>query len=125
MLFYLINLLTFREGENMKKIQFPSGSYFVEKKNVTSTLFESGGTASGYFHKLPKRGIRFYNMQDEPILFLVNNKHGERFFVSCYMFGKDMYYMNAVSTTTEKMLGLDSISYSEGIDLANDIFESV
>lgn len=50
----------------MKKIAFPNGKYFVEKKNITDTLFLSEGTATGWYKEI-KNEIVFYNIQDVPM----------------------------------------------------------
>lgn len=106
------------------KVIFPNAYYVDDKKKVVDTLFNSGGTALGYY-KQRKGGIMFYDMQDKPFLFLVSNKYNEKFFVSCYCFEGKIYYMFALSSNTEKLLGIDKLKYSEGIKLAEDIYKQI
>ena len=83
--------------------------YFVRKNSqITDTLFLPGGTASGTF-KVTAAGILFSNLQGEPFAFLVANRHGERFFVSCSRSEPDggrIRYLFSTMTCDEKYLGL-------------------
>jgi hypothetical protein len=83
--------------------------YFVSRKSeITDTLFAPlrGGTASGYY-KTVKGGIRFHHPTGECFAFLVANRYGERFFVSC---GKQsdgrVFYSYALAEKGRQILGL-------------------
>lgn len=88
-----------------------STCYFVRKPSqVVESLFLHEGTASGTF-KVTAGGILFSNLQGEPFAFLVANRHGERFFVSCSRSEPDggrIRYMYCTMERDEETLGLPS-----------------
>lgn len=105
----------------IKRVTFPSGIYFVRTdKDVINSLFEDKQTASGTFKRF-KRGVMFYDMQKNPLFYLVCNKYGERFFVSCGKHNGKTFYMHALTNTTEKLLGFDTMKYSDEAYFARSI----
>lgn len=99
--------------------------YAKNDREFADTLFHKNGTAYGYYKK-HKGGVLLMNMQKEPFAFIVNNKHNEQFFVSCRKTesGK-IRYMFSTSSADDKFLGLDSLGYIAGIELAQDIIKQV
>ena len=84
----------------------------------------NGKTASGMY-KILSNGIRFHMANGEPFLFLVANKHSERFFVSCSRQSNGrIYYNYSTSSTDEKTLGLPESSLA-CYNLAESIWLSI
>ena len=110
-----------------KLITFPNGSCYVRsKRELVNSLFNpiNGQTASGIY-KILSNGIRFHKANGEPFLFLVANKHAERFFVSCSRQPDgQIRYQYSTSSIDEKTLGLPE-SYMERYDLASSIWLSM
>ena len=110
-----------------KLITFPNGSCYVRSnRELVNSLFNpiNGQTASGTF-KVLSNGIRFYKANGEPFLFLVANKHAERFFVSCSLQPDgQIRYQHSISSIDEKTLGLPK-SYLACYDLASSIWLSM
>jgi hypothetical protein len=52
---------------------FNGKKYAKNDAEFTSSLFDAGGTCSG-FYKRTKNGIRLFNMQREPLAFIVTNE---------------------------------------------------
>ena len=95
-----------------KLITFPNGScYISSNRELVNSLFTpiNGQTASGTF-KVLSNGIRFYTANGEPFLFLVANKHSERFFISCSRYNGRIQYQYSTSSSDEKTLGLPKSS---------------
>lgn len=91
----------------------------------TETLFERNGTATG-FYKKHKGGLLLLDMNKKPFAAVINNRHGETFFVSVSVQPNgQMFYMYGTSTETDKVLGIDMLSYSEGIQAAKNAINYV
>ena len=95
--------------------------YAANDKEFISTLFQTGGTAYGYY-KVKKNGILLMDMQKIPFAFVVNNKHGEQFFVSCIKQedGRIRYFYSTTGRD-ETILGLDKLGYMAGLELARNV----
>ena len=110
-----------------KLITFPNGSCYVpSNRELVNSLFApiNGQTASGMFKVLPN-GIRFHKANGEPFLFLVANKHSERFFVSCSrQLDGQIRYNYSTSSIDEKTLGLPESSLA-CCNLASSIWLSI
>lgn len=107
----------------MKTLFTTQEIYFSEnKKSLVQSLFSpiNGRTASGTWQKL-KGGILFRDPKGEKRAFLVINKWGEKFFVSCYEQNAKTFYMNALSTKDEEFLGLKGATMSEESRIAETI----
>ena len=108
----------------MKKTIKLNGNTFTTAGDFIETLFSpiNGKTAAGFYAK-KKNGILFHKPDGSPWFFLVANKHGERFFVSCGTANNRLFYMNALCSSDEKQLGIEGMKYSEEIALAERIWE--
>ena len=110
-----------------KLITFPNGSCYVSSNHeLMDSLFNpiNGQTASGMY-KVVSNGIRFYKANGEPFLFLVANKHSERFFVSCSRQPDGrIRYQYSTSSSDEKTLGLPESSLA-CCNLASSIWLSI
>ena len=110
-----------------KLIAIPNGSCYVRSnRELVNSLFNpiNGQTASGTF-KVLSNGIRFHKANGEPFLFLVANKHSERFFVSCSRRPDGrIQYQFSISSIDEKTLGLPK-SYLACYNLASSIWLSI
>jgi len=111
---------------NVQKIVgFPSGAWFAPSLSaLASSLFQSGGTASGFF-KVRKHGVLFHHGNGEPFVFLVANKHGERFFVSCgrQSDGRTVY-LHALTSRDREVFGIPEKMFDAGA-LAESIWQFV
>jgi len=76
-------------------------------KLLVESLFKSPHTASGVF-KVRKNGILFLGGDGDPFAFLVANRFGERFFVSCRKneLGKGIRFFFSLMESDEKKLGV-------------------
>lgn len=95
------------DNQPLVSVRFPSGVCFSPSKSaLVSSLFNPGGTASGFF-KMRANGILFCRGNGDAWFFLVANKHGERFFVTC---GKQSdgrtVYMHSLSEYDRVPLGI-------------------
>jgi hypothetical protein len=107
------------------KLHITPQVYFVKSgKALVETLFQPTGTASGIF-KIRKDGILFMRPNGDPFAFLVANRHGERFFVTCYRFEGDgkMRYMHALTEEGERLLGLFEMSFKESHETASRVWK--
>ena len=105
-------------------IQFPSGLYFVKgHRALAETVFRKGGTASGYY-QARKNGVLFSRPNGEPWFFLVINRYGERFFVSCgtRSDGCTVYFHALSSNDTETLF--PRLSYGERHAIARELAQS-
>jgi hypothetical protein len=100
-------------------VEFPNGSKYIPKNKGAEKMFAGHGISGTY--KKVKYGVRFCDAENNPFLFLVCNKDGERFFVSCSSQLGKVWYMYSTSESTEKKVGLDSLSYMEKSELAKRI----
>lgn len=102
-----------------------NGKKFAKNdKEFTDTLFQQGGTAHG-FYKAIKGGIQLFNIQHELIAFIVNNSHGEQFFVTASKCAGKARYMFSTDRIVEKYLGLDTLGYLAQKDAAHDAINSL
>lgn len=74
-------------------------------------------------YKARKRGIMFFDEQGEPFAFLVANRHGERFFVSCFNTCEGVRYMYALTSAATEKMGLAELSYREEKETAYKVWE--
>lgn len=86
--------------------------YAKNEKEFIGTLFEQGGTASGYYSK-KSNGILLKDAHRAPFAFIAKNKHGEVFAVSACTFEGKTRYMYGASEKTKTILGLDSVKYQD------------
>jgi hypothetical protein len=91
---------------------------------LTASLFHKGGTANGTY-KVRKNGILFLNAKGEPFAFLVANRHGERFFVSCCTEGNGIRYGYGLADWDKALLGLSGYAYRAMQDEPARIWESL
>jgi hypothetical protein len=89
-----------------------NGINFAKNDNeFTSSLFVKGATCRGYY-KATKRGIQLLDMQENLFAFIVNNKHSEKFVVSCLrMANGKIRYMHSTTIPCNIWLGLDKLGY--------------
>ena len=96
----------------MKTLKIGSTQFAHSKSALVGSLFNSGGTCNGTFH-VRKGGILFKNAKGENFAFLVANRHGERFLVSCSDHNGKTVYHYALSDADAVTLGVSSLKYSE------------
>ena len=102
----------------MNALIVSDSAFFVSSpKLLVESLFHSPRTASGVF-KVRKNGILFLSGDGNPFAFLVANRFGERFFVSCRKneLGKGIRYFFSITDADEKRLGMpESIQGKDAI----------
>lgn len=91
---------------------------------LTASLFQGGGTANGTY-KVRKGGVLFLNAKGEPFAFLVANRHGERFFVSCCTEGNGIRYGYGLADWDKCLLGLSGLGYMAQGDESRRVWESL
>lgn len=108
------------------KILNVGNAAFTAKEEMIETLFQpiNGKTAAG-FYKKRAHGILFSRPSGEPWFFLVANKWGERFFVSCGQVDGRVFYMHSLSQRDEETLGIEKLKYSESHELAESIWNEI
>lgn len=60
-------------------------------------------------YKKRKRGVIFFDQEGDPFVFLVANPGHFQFFVTAYKHGEKIYYMHALTSSAEKMLGFTGL----------------
>lgn len=99
-----------------------NGRKFAKNDNeFLGSLFDAAGTCSG-FYKMVRGGCRLYNMQKDLFAFVVNNKHGEQFFVSAHMFDGKPRYMHALTDKDSALLGFGVMTYRQQREAAEALF---
>lgn len=92
---------------------------------LAASLFHSGGTSSGCF-KVTSKGVLFMLPDGSPFAFLVANRHGERFFVSCSRQSDGrVRYMYSTALRDEARLGLAGMGYAAQGAEAVRVWDSV
>jgi len=101
-------------------------TYFVRTSALlTDSLFNKGGTASGTF-KIRKNGILFCKPNGDPFAFLVINKFGERFFVTCSKQPDGrIRYMFGLCELDKAALGLASLGFTAERNEAERVADSL
>lgn len=101
--------------------------FFVRyKKALVPSLFQGPATPSGFF-KVRKNGVLFLDLDGNPFAFLVANKHGERFFVTCRKTDEtgELRFMYSLCLTDLKKLGLEHLSFLKKMETAERIWREV
>lgn len=84
----------------------------------------TNGENGGAIRKM-KGGFLFMDDTKKPFMFLVNNKHGERFFVSATEVEGKIHYMYGLSEYDSRIAGIHELGYLGEIELANQIVEQL
>ncbi|ARL04371.1 hypothetical protein [Burkholderia pseudomallei] len=96
--------------------------------DINGRLFGPTGSAIDGLtgsYELARNGVLLRDMQGEPFVLIVGNKHNEYFFVSCRQTGEGIRYLHSTSTPDERRLGLDSLGYSATGELAEKLVRAV
>jgi hypothetical protein len=105
---------------------FNDRAYCQNDKEFTESLFHpiNGRTANGFYERTGG-GIRLFNLQHELFAFIKSpNKQTEAFVVSAYNYAGQVRYMHALTSTAEKYLGFDPLTYSEMYGACAAVFQS-
>lgn len=96
-----------------------------DKEFINTLFMKRDSTALGYY-RVMKNGIKLMDHQKQPIMFIVNNRHGEQFIVSCKKLdnGKTLYSY-ALSSSDEELIGFDKLGYREQIEATKQAIESI
>ena len=104
----------------MKQTLTIQGRHFVSsRREAIETLFApiEGRTAHGRY-KARRGGIMLYDLQDNPRVFIVNNRHG-RFFVSASIHDGRYWYMHGLADSDAEWLGTSELGYAAEIAAAS------
>ena len=111
----------------MNTLLVSDSAFFVSSpKLLVESLFQSPQTASGIF-KVRKNGILFLGGDGTPFAFLVANRFGERFFVSCSKNEnpKGIRYLYSLMDSDKLKLGLNGIGYKNELEIASRVWDDV
>ena len=109
----------------MNTLTVSDSAFFVSSpKLLVESLFQSPQTASGIF-KVRKNGILFLGGDGTPFAFLVANRFGERFFVSCSKNEnpKGIRYLYSLMDSDKLKLGLNGIGYKNELEIASRVWD--
>lgn len=111
----------------MNTLIVSDSTFFVSShKLLVASLFQSPRTASGIF-KVRKNGILFLGGDGTPFAFLVANRFGERFFVSCSKNEnpKGIRYLYSLMDSDKLKLGFNGIGYKNELEIASRVWDDV
>ena len=109
----------------MNALTLSDSAFFVSSaKLLVESLFKSPRTASGIF-KVRKNGILFLGGDGNPFAFLVANRFGERFFVSCSKNEnpKGIRYLYSLMDSDKLKLGLNGLGYMNELEVASRVWD--
>ena len=109
----------------MKTLTVSDSVFFVSSaKLLVASLFKSPRTASGLF-KVRKNGVLFLGGDGTPFAFLVANRFGERFFVSCSKNEnpKGIRYLYSLMDSDKLKLGLNGLGYMNELEVASRVWD--
>lgn len=100
--------------------------YYAENnEEFCSQLFDKElPRFEGTYEKM-KDGIKLFNEKGELFAFIVNNGCGKNFFVTASMHDGNIFYMYSLNELGEKRLGMESLGFTAGIELAESIVKKV
>ena len=96
-------------------LTFANKHYAKNDKEMIESLFTPRGTCSG-FYKKRKNGWLLMNLQKEPIAFVVSNAIQGHFVVTASIQLGNLRFMHSTCSITEKLLGIDGMSYAATIE---------
>lgn len=91
---------------------------------MIDSLFNAKGTADGFYRKR-RNGVMFFKPDGEPFAFLVANKYGERFFVTCSKVSGKTWFSYALTEADEKRIGLSGATYRAKIETAERVWNGL
>ena len=119
-LYYNIGIPTKNEKEKMK-IQFNNIQFIKLSKNSNETTLVDNNAQ--FFYKATKKGVKFFD-KDKNIFAYLAVHEGTPFFVSASDYDGKTRYMYSTTKTTEKMLGLENLTFRQGQDAAEKAKEA-
>ncbi len=98
-------------------------TYVKTQKEMTESLFSSGGTCAG-FYQTRKNGVLFLDIQKVPFAFAARDvRTGGTFFVTASRSEGRTFFMFGLGSYTEKQLGIENLSYSQQKDAAKNVIQ--
>lgn len=109
----------------MKPIDINGRVFLKDLASARRIASESGTNIFG-FYRVRKGGVLLLDKNRVLFAFLVNNRYGERFFVSAHRIPDGrIRFMYALTEEAERLLGIDKLSYSEEQALAHRSIEQL
>ncbi|MFV3332748.1 hypothetical protein ACNFIA_17550 [Pseudomonas sp. NY15437] len=105
-------------------IATPGRKWIPAAKDPALTATNGDESVSGFYTKRAG-GILFYGLDGQPFAFLVANKHRERFFVTAHQTVEGLRYMFCTTHCSDRMLGIEGMSYREKQQLAESIVDEL
>lgn len=103
------------------KVQFNNIQFIKLSKNSNEdTLAENDAQ---FFYKATKKGVKFFDKDKNIFAYLAVHDHTP-FFVTASDYNGKTRYMNSTTKTTEKMLGLENLTFRQGRDAAEKAKEA-
>jgi hypothetical protein len=102
-------------------LNFNGLKFAKNSDELVSTLFQSGGTASGTY-KSGKNGTNLYMPNGELFAYIVHNSRQGYFAVSAGMHNGKPFYMHGTTEQAEKYLRLDTLRYSDTAEVIRSAF---
>lgn len=102
--------------------------FALNSKELAASIFNTGGTANGTYKVLRRKCgtpkvVQFFKPTGDIFAAWVNNKHGERFFVSATRVEGKVYYMHGLGDNARIALGLDGLTYAEEKAMAKSLWD--
>ena len=106
-------------------ITFNGVKFAKNEKELTDSLFQSGGTCAG-FYKVTKKGVQLMDLSKALIAFIVNNGYGERFLVSANRLDDGrVRYLFSTCHKIDRLLLLEELGYKGTIQECERIIKGV
>jgi len=91
-----------------------------------SAAWPSLGIGETGYYRVRKNGTMFFDKNGNPRIFLVDNTHGEQFFVTASMREDGrIWYMYSLTTKDEELIGIKGWTYSASQSLARAVCTAV
>ena len=102
-------------------IQFNNIQFIKLSKNSNETTLVDNNAQ--FFYKATKKGVKFFD-KDKNIFAYLAAHEGTPFFVSASDYDGKTRYMYSTTKATEKMLGLENLTFRQGQDAAEKAKEA-
>lgn len=102
------------------KVQFNNIQFIKLSKNSNETTLVDNNAQ--FFYKATKKGVKFFDKYKNIFAYLAVHDYTP-FFVTASDYDGKTRYMNSTTKSTEKMLGLENLTFRQGQDAAENAKE--